>query len=329
MRGRFAILIVANFVLMSTSGIGFASADDEQPAWRSVGIDPLGWNDGPVEEASPMNKTYQGNAIFQIHVSYVPELGASRMSGTITLELFEQWAPITTSNMIKNIESDIYTGIFFHRVIDDFVTQAGDPTCKKLGFYPVTNPECGSGGTGTTIPLEHDDNLSHVDGAIGMARGQEQDSADSQWYIAETEAHGLDPENRNDGGYATFGIVRDGMSHVRAIANVPTSDDPTGDADIENPFSFAGRPVNEVLIVTVDLVGVSDPDGTLRGISQTQEQSGGLFSFLQDSSGALFSGGFIVALLVVIVCLYIARIDPPLSLEEQDVNLTLDAVLIE
>ena len=52
MRGRFAILIVANFVLMSTSGIGFASADDEQPAWRSVGIDPLGWNDGPVEELS-------------------------------------------------------------------------------------------------------------------------------------------------------------------------------------------------------------------------------------------------------------------------------------
>ena len=49
--------------------------------------------------------------------------------------------------------------------------------------------------------------------------------------------------------------------------------------------------VNKVLIVTVDLVGVSDPDGTLRGISQTQEQSGGLFSFLQDSSGALFSGG--------------------------------------
>ena len=97
------MLIVANLVLMSTSGIGLASADDDQPAWRSVGVDPLEWNDGPVEEASPMNRTYQGNAIFQIQVSYVPELGASRLSGTITLELFEQWAPITTANMIKNL----------------------------------------------------------------------------------------------------------------------------------------------------------------------------------------------------------------------------------
>ena len=329
MKGRFAVLLVLNLVLMSTGGIGLASANEDQPAWRSIGIDPSLWTDGPVEEDTPMKETYQGNAIFQIKVSYVPSLGSSRINGAITLELFEQWAPITTANMVKNIESGIYNGIFFHRVIDDFVTQAGDPTCKKLAVYPLTSVECGSGGTGTTIPLEHDENLSHVDGAIGMARSQEEDSADSQWYIAETEAHGLDPENREDGGYATFGIVRDGMSHVRAIATVPTSDDPTGEEDIQNPASSAGRPINEVLIIAIDLIGVSDPDGTLRGISQTQEQSGGLFSFLQDSSGALFSGGFIVALLVVIVCLYIARIDPPLSLEEQDVNLTLDAVLIE
>ena len=97
-----------------------------------------------------------------------------------------------------------------------------------------------------------------------MARGTEEDSADSQWYIAETEAHGLDPENRDDGGYATFGIVRDGMSHVRAIAEVPTSDDPTG-TDLDNPFSTAGRPLYEVKINTIEMIGVADPDGELSG----------------------------------------------------------------
>ena len=108
-----------------------------------------------------------------------------------------------------------------------------------------------------------------------MARGTEEDSADSQWYIAETEAHGLDPENRDDGGYATFGIVRDGMSHVRAIAEVPTSDDPTG-TDINNPFSTAGRPLYEVRINSVQMIGVADPEGQLSGQASLDEVESGM-----------------------------------------------------
>ena len=140
MKGRLALLLVVNLVLMSCGTVGSAIADEQQPAWRSVGIDPTQWTDGPVEEDTPMKNTYQGNAVFEIEVSYIPSLGSSRESGTITLELFEQWAPITTANMIKNVESGIYDGIFFHRVIDDFVTQSGDPTCKSaFGFYPLTS----------------------------------------------------------------------------------------------------------------------------------------------------------------------------------------------
>ena len=89
-----------------------------------------------------------------------------------------------------------------------------------------------------------------------MARGQDPNSADSQWYIAETEAHGLDPENRDDEGYATFGIVRNGMSHVRAIATVPTTDDPSGEEVVVNPASSAGRPIWEVHISKVEMIGV-------------------------------------------------------------------------
>ncbi|MEZ8032336.1 MAG: peptidylprolyl isomerase [Candidatus Poseidoniaceae archaeon] len=330
MKGRLALLLVVNLVLMSCGTVGSAIADEQQPAWRSVGIDPTQWTDGPVEEDTPMKNTYQGNAVFEIEVSYIPSLGSSRQSGTITLELFEQWAPITTANMIKNVESGIYDGIFFHRVIDDFVTQSGDPTCKSaFGFYPLTSLECGSGGTGTTIPLEHEDNLSHVDGAIGMARSQEEDSADSQWYIAETEAHNLDPENRDDGGYATFGIVRNGMSHVRNIAKSPTSDDPTGNEDIQNPASSAGRPVNEILITSVTLTGVSDPDGTVRFGPQDSEDEGGFFALVEEFYAVIFTSTFLIGTVVLLAGWMFARIDTPLSIEDQNKEVSLDALLLD
>ncbi|MDE0869222.1 MAG: peptidylprolyl isomerase [Candidatus Poseidoniaceae archaeon] len=330
MKGRLALLLVVNLLLMSCGTVGTAIADEQQPAWRSVGIDPTQWTDGPVEEDTPMKNTYQGNAVFEIEVSYIPSLGSSRQSGTITLELFEQWAPITTANMIKNVESGIYDGIFFHRVIDDFVTQSGDPTCKSVfGFYPLTSLECGTGGTGTTIPLEHEDNLSHVDGAIGMARGQEEDSADSQWYIAETEAHNLDPENRDDGGYATFGIVRNGMSHVRNIAKSPTSDDPTGNEDIQNPASSAGRPVNEILITSVTLTGVSDPDGTVRFGPQDSADEGGFFALVEEFYAVIFTSTFLIGVFVVLAGWMFARIDTPLSIENQNKEVSLDALLLD
>lgn len=256
--------------------IPIPATGEEEAAWMSNGIDPSTWSDGPVVEDTPMQYSYFGDPVFAIDVTYTPGHFQSEESGTIIIELFPQWAPITVENMIEHIEDGLYDGIFFHRVINDFVTQSGDPECKANGVYvPGLPAQCGSGGTGETIPLEHDDNLSHVDGAIGMARGTEEDSADSQWYIAETEAHGLDPENRDDGGYATFGIVRDGMRHVRAIAEVPTSDDPTG-TDLDNPFSTAGRPVYEAKINSITMIGVADPEGQLSGQASAEESESGI-----------------------------------------------------
>jgi len=256
-----ALVLVFLLPLASSS---LVVAEDEQPEWRSIGLDPEAWTDRPETEDSPMMASYTGNAVIEMNVSYVEAHFSQREEGTVIIELFEQWAPITTDNMIAHVESGLYDGIFFHRVIDDFVTQSGDPTCRELGVYPATSPQCGSGGTGETIPLEHDENLSHVDGAIGMARSADPDSADSQWYIAETEAHGLDPENRDDEGYATFGIVRDGMAHIRAIALTPTTDDLTGLEEIQNPASSAGRPVYQAQILSMRMIGVADPDGLIR-----------------------------------------------------------------
>ena len=245
-----------------------------------------------------------------------------RVEGVVTLELFEQWAPITTQNMIEHIEMGLYDGIFFHRVIDDFVTQSGDPECKAIGIYPATSSQCGQGGTGETIPLEHDENLSHVDGAIGMARSLDPDSADAQWYIAETEAHNLDPENRDDEGYATFGIVRDGMSHITAIASVPTFEEPTGEEDIQNPASSAGRPTWEVKIISIKMVGVADPLGVLWGDYVAPQDDS---KFWANAMGQAVGLGILIAVPAILFTMVYAAIETPKLLNQND--FILDAKL--
>ncbi|MEZ7994288.1 MAG: peptidylprolyl isomerase [Candidatus Poseidoniaceae archaeon] len=324
MVGRWVVLVTLNLLLFSSLPVMTIVDAEEQPSWRSVGIDPSKWSDGPVEEDTPMKDSYYGNAVFEIEVSYIPGhlVLEERVEGVVTLELFEQWAPITTQNMIEHIEMGLYDGIFFHRVIDDFVTQSGDPECKAIGIYPATSSQCGQGGTGETIPLEHDENLSHVDGAIGMARSLDPDSADAQWYIAETEAHNLDPENRDDEGYATFGIVRDGMSHITAIASVPTFEEPTGEEDIQNPASSAGRPTWEVKIISIKMVGVADPLGVLWGDYVAPQDDS---KFWANAMGQAVGLGILIAVPAILFTMVYAAIETPKLLNQND--FILDAKL--
>ncbi len=278
---RPQVAVILTLLLLTSSGVSVVAQDSD---WEDNQIDPSTWSDGPELEGSPMDIPRPGDPVMVIEVSYRPGHLQSIVSGEIYVELFPEWAPITVANMIQHVEIGLYDGIFFHRVIDDFVTQAGDPTCQTIGIYPATSPQCGSGGTGETIPIEFNDNLSHVDGAIGMARGQELDSADSQWYIAETEAHGLDKENSSSGGYATFGVVRQGMSHVRAIAMVPTSDAPSGLEPVTNPASSAGRPIYEVQISTIEMVGV-----VASSENSATESEDGLFGTVSNVFGFIIT----------------------------------------
>ena len=276
---RVAVLLA--LLILAAPSVGAQDNED----WTSNEIDPATWEDGPELEGSPMDIPQPGDPVLVINVSYTPGHFSSVVEGEIIIELFPVWAPKTTANMIMHVESGIYDGIFFHRVIDDFVIQGGDPTCTTIGIYPATSLTCGSGGDGHTLEMEHNENLSHVDGAIGMARSQDPDSADTQWYIAETEAHNLDPENRDDEGYATFGVVRMGMSHVRAIALVPTTDDPTGSEPITNPASSAGRPIPyEVHISKIEMIGVvaSPPD-------ENGDEDGGFGAIILAIGGGLFT----------------------------------------
>ena len=208
----------------------------------------------PVSKAepSPMEQSYEGNPVVVINLTYEAGIGGGDdIQGDIVIELFLNWAPITVSNFVGLVNESFYDGIFFHRVIDDFVIQAGDPTCTAIGVYPASDPSCGSNGSDETIPFEADANLTHINGAVGMARGLDPDSASSQFYICDGSQHGLDNGNRSqedDPGYAVFGVVREGMDLVQAAAQVPTSNDPLN------------RPLYEVHINSITLEGYVTPE---------------------------------------------------------------------
>lgn len=129
--------------------------------------------------------------------------------GSIVVELADQGAPITVGNFIELADQAFYDNLRWHRIVDDFVIQTGDPNTRD------NNPwNDGSGGSTKTIPLEINDSLTHEDGAIGMARSNDPDSASSQFYICDG------PQNGLDGNYAVFGYVVEGMDVVQSIASV-------------------------------------------------------------------------------------------------------------
>ena len=125
--------------------------------------------------------------------------------GIVTVQLDQKAAPLTCANFVSLAESGFYDGLTFHRIMEGFMIQGGDPDGN------------GSGGSGTTIKGEFAANgvknpLSHTRGAISMARAKPYDSASSQFFIVQQDALYL------DGQYAAFGYVTEGMEVVDAIA---------------------------------------------------------------------------------------------------------------
>lgn len=140
--------------------------------------------------------------------------------GTITVALDANIAPETVKNFVDLAESGFYNGLTFHRIMDGFMIQGGDPSGD------------GTGGTDTTITGEFSDNgyennISHVRGAISMARSQDYNSASSQFFIVQSDSTFL------DGQYAGFGFVTEGMDVVDAIVKAanPTDDNGTIPSD--------------------------------------------------------------------------------------------------
>ncbi len=128
---------------------------------------------------------------------------------TMTLELFPQTAPITVENFLKLVDDKFYDGLIFHRVIEDFMIQGGDP----LGT--------GVGGSKDPIKGEFPTNrvknyLAHDRGVISMARTNDPNSASSQFFICHADCSHL------NGSYASFGVLVDGFDTLDKIASVKT-----------------------------------------------------------------------------------------------------------
>lgn len=124
--------------------------------------------------------------------------------GVFVAEMFEDKAPLTTKNFIELVEKGFYDGIIFHRVIDGFMIQGGDPTGS------------GMGGPGYKIKDEFGEGLKHDDEGILSMANAGPNTGGSQFFIT------LAPTPWLNGHHAIFGKVVEGMDVVRLIGVVST-----------------------------------------------------------------------------------------------------------
>lgn len=127
--------------------------------------------------------------------------------GSFTITLYADKAPITCENFENLVKDGFYDGLTFHRVVDDFMAQGGDPNGD------------GTGGASDKIKGEFSANgvendLSHTRGIVSMARSNDPDSASSQFFICYGDCTFL------DGNYAAFGEVTEGMEVVDSFLDV-------------------------------------------------------------------------------------------------------------
>jgi cyclophilin family peptidyl-prolyl cis-trans isomerase len=145
--------------------------------------------------------------------------------GNVKVELFYDLAPKTCRNFMDLAERNFFDGVIFHRVIEGFMIQGGDPTGT------------GTGGPGYQIPDEFGEGLTHDSAGILSMANAGPNTGGSQFFIT------LAPTTWLDGKHAIFGKVIEGMDVVEAIGRVPTgpSDKPVRDVVIKK-LSISGDP---------------------------------------------------------------------------------------
>lgn len=149
-------------------------------------------------------------------------------------ELYPEIAPNTVNNFISLIQKGFYDGVIFHRVIEGFMLQGGDPDGTGMG-----GPDYSIRGEFTQNGFEN--NLAHDPGVLSMARTMAPDSAGSQFFIMHKKSPHL------DGLYAAFGKITEGMDVVDKIASVPTD---SNDRPMET---------QRMKKITVDTFGIDYP----------------------------------------------------------------------
>jgi len=220
-RENYNPLIVASIANMA--GLGISQGDENgnfnaaATGTRAEAVTLINRSAGVMDYAFALYEQYdaQQKAIEENLVTYedIPEghpivvfTMADGQSFEITL--YPEFAPQTCANFVSLVKSGFYDGLTFHRVVDGFMAQGGDPDGN------------GSGGSGKNIVGEFASNgftkntISHTKGVVSMARTDHPNSASSQFFICYGNANSL------DGNYAAFGKVTWGMETVEAFLEV-------------------------------------------------------------------------------------------------------------
>lgn len=159
-----------------------------------------------------------------------PQVLVTTSLGNFVVELNQSQAPISTDNFLRYVTDGFYKNTLFHRVISNYVIQAG-------GFSSGPTPKPATYGP---IALESQNDLSNLRGSLAMARTSDANSATSQFYINIKDNTSLDYVDAQNPGYAVFGSVVAGLTVIDQIAAVQTStagglnDVPLADVTITN-----------------------------------------------------------------------------------------------
>ena len=199
----------------------------------------------PAEEQAPMNESTESPAqtlpqeivvdeavLTSVYQDYLKDSNPwiqINIEGLdpMIVELFPEVAPQTVEHILSLVNDGFYSDMIFHRVIENFMIQGGDPTAT------------GAGGAGINVIGEFSINnienpLSHGRGVMSMARAMDYNSASSQFFVVHQNSDFL------DGGYAAFGGLISGFSTLDAIATTSTV---TGD-----------RPAREIVITSIEQI---------------------------------------------------------------------------
>ena len=156
--------------------------------------------------------------------------------GTMRIELYEELAPLTVKNIVKYVKDGFYDGLTFHRIIDGFMIQGGDPEGTGSGGQdlPKIKGEFADNGWDKNLVLPF------KKGVIGLARGTANDSGSSQFFIC------LDDYEYGNGKYASFGKLVRGNSVLEKLGKTAVGQD-------------GETPLNKPVINSVKLVKSGDP----------------------------------------------------------------------
>lgn len=163
-----------------------------------------------------------GDTALELPADYAPEYYAQidvEGYGVITVGLDADAAPLTVENFVALAESGFYDGLTFHRIMEGFMMQGGDPKGNGTGGSDPITGEFSANGVDNPLP--------HVRGAISLARANDMNSGSCQFFIVHEDSTFL------DGQYACFGYVTDGMEVVDAVCSdaEPTDNNGTIPAD--------------------------------------------------------------------------------------------------